>query len=84
MHERPLDPPERKTYTGRCVFACYIQDVTVEVRAHVIDDEIQGYETEVIYCNTEVSGLMSPDQWASIQEQFDEDYHNIITFGELV
>jgi hypothetical protein len=83
MQERPLDPPEHKPYTGRCVFAAYINDVTVYVRAFVLNDQIEHDYTEVWYCDAEVSALLHESQLDSLQAQFDANYHDIITFGEL-
>jgi len=84
MHERPLDPPEHKPYTGRCVFAAYINiAAAVEVRAYVKNDELDFDTLQVWYCDAEVSALLHESQCDSLQAQFDANYHDIITFGEL-
>jgi hypothetical protein len=80
MFEQPLDPPEAKPFSGYVTFACVINDATVEVRAHVNDDELDFDTAQVWYCNTEVSALLADEQFTSIQAQFDADYHNIVTF----
>lgn len=80
MFELPLDPPEVKAFTGNVVFACFLNDATVEVRASVQNDEIDFDNIEVWYCDTEVSAVLHESQLDSIQAQFDADRHNIVMF----
>ena len=76
--ERPLDPPEHKAFTGRVVFAAYVNDETVEVKAKIVEDRIDWDATEIEWHGIDVLALLSSEQTKSIDRQFDERYADII------
>ena len=78
--ERPLDPPDHKPFTGRVTFAATINDVTVEVKAKIVEDCIDWDTAEVWWCDVDVLPLLHGSQLTAIEDQFANRYDDIVRF----
>ena len=79
-HERPLDPPDHKPFTGRVTFAATVNDVDVEVKAKIFEDCIDWDAAEVWWQGSDVRPLLHGSQLTAIETQFADRHDDIVRF----
>ena len=78
--DRPLDPPDHKPFTGRVTFAATINDVTVEVKAKIVENRIDWDAAQVWWCDVDVLPVLHGSQLTAIETQFAHRYDDIVRF----
>ena len=77
------DYPEAKAFTGHVTFKCAISDADIEVRASVVEDQIEWDSAEVWYEGVIITPTLVDAQRKTIQEFMDENRWRIFTDSEV-
>lgn len=82
--DRP-DFPEVKAFTGHLTFKAPVGDALCEVRASVVEDEIDWDTAEVLFDNTDIVTTLVDAQQQRIQQELDENRWEILfSSGALI
>jgi len=85
MEEIPdrKDYPEVKSFTGHVTFKAAVSDADVEIRASVVDDQIEWDSAEVWYEGVNIAPALVDVQRTAIQSFLDENRWSILADNEV-